>query len=105
MDAAGRSPPTNNRPDMSGNQFTRPANGHDSDVSSFSLPSATEKLESLVDPPDIATVAATIFPSGDQDGPVKNTGEKCCGDFLTARLRSPLPSMLAITSALSPGFG
>src|SRR5215470_2107951 len=105
MDEAAESPAINITPDMSRNHCTRPANCHDSDVSSFSLPSATEKPMTLLRPPTVKTVAAIIFPSGDHDGPVKNIGVKRCGDFLTARLRSPVPSMFAITSALSPGFG
>src|SRR5689334_16626466 len=105
MAEATLSPAINITPDMWRNHCTRPANCQDSDVSSFSLPSATEKPRTLLRPPTVKTVAAMIFPSGDHDGPVKNIGAKRCGDFLTTKLRSPLPSMFAITSALSPGFG
>src|ERR1044071_5626803 len=99
------SPAITNRPVMSGNHCTRAEYDHDSGDRSRSLPSSTENPTTLLLPPIVATVAATIFPSGDQDGPVKKIGEKRCGLFFTARLRSPLPSTFAITSALSPGFG
>src|SRR5215213_4361424 len=105
IEPIGLSPATRSNPVMSGSHCTREANGHDSPDNSLSLPSSTEKPTTLLRPPIVATLAAMVFPSGDHDGPAKNIGVSCCGAFLTTRLRSPLPSTFAITSALSFGFG
>src|SRR6185295_7339131 len=101
-DSRGLSPPTMSNPLISLSHCVLAANCQRYEDNSRSLPSSTEKLISLDQPPTVATVAATNFPSGDQDGPAKNSGENFSGSFLTARSRCSLPSMLAITSELSP---
>src|SRR6185369_4042324 len=103
--AIGLSPAITNSPVISGIHFTRAANAHESDDKSRAVPSATETPITLLRPPTVKTVAAMIFPSGDHDGPVKKIGMNRSGFFLTMRSRVPLPSVLAMTSALSAGFG
>src|SRR6185369_16513939 len=96
---------TTNSPLISDSHCVLAANCQRYEDNSRSLPSSTEKPMSLDQPPTVATVAATSFPSGDHDGPVKKAGENFSGSFLTAKSRWSLPSMLAITSELSPWFG
>jgi hypothetical protein len=48
---------------------------------------------------------AMVLPSGDHSGAPQNDGERCSGGDFVSSTRSPVPSALAITIALSPCFG